>query len=247
MPQELNLRPVPPKRRSGLWRTLGLLLSGPVAAFGAKNIVEGAHTINKLADTIKAGPQPDRRVRTGDDRTLDLAAIAFLSGSTEIEVERQLANRRRQTTWATRCYLAGGCGFLLLWFWQALLSPAYASFSYVLGLLALCALHRSQLRRPATKGATECPRPKPSSRRGFSTSVFQQRSFTARENPSPRPLSRENQSPRDRACPSMRPAGDGMGSLPLPAVWRGDTTTTATSRSAEQAVTCPWKRAPRLA
>lgn len=139
MPTELNFKPVPPKRRGGLWRTLRFLLSGPVAAFGAKNIAEGAHTINKLTDTIKAGPQPDRRVRTDEDSVLDLAAIAFLSGSSEAEVERQLANRRRQTAWATRCYLAGGCGFLLLWFWQALLSPAYASFSYVLGLLALCA------------------------------------------------------------------------------------------------------------
>lgn len=140
MAPELNLKSTPPKRKAGLWRTLGFLLSGPVAAFGARNIVEGAHTINTLADTIKAGPQPDGRIRTGEDRTLDLAAIAFLSGSSEAEVERQLANRRRQTTLAARCYLAGGCGFLMLWFWQALISPAYASLSYVLGLLALCAM-----------------------------------------------------------------------------------------------------------
>ena len=140
MQPELDRKPGPPKRKNGLWRTLGFLLSGPVAALGTKNIADGARTINKLADTIKAGPQPDRRVRTDGDRALDLAAIAFLSGASEAEVERQLANRRRQTVWATHCYLAGGCGFLLLWFWQALLSPAYASPSYVLGLLVLCAV-----------------------------------------------------------------------------------------------------------
>ena len=140
MQPELNSKPQPPRRRTGLWRTLGFLLGGPVAAFGARNIVEGARTINTLADTIKAGPQPDRRVRTGDDRVLDLTAIAFLAGTSEAEVEHQLANRRRQTTWATHCYLVGGCGFLLLWFWAALLSPAYVSLPYVLGLLALCAV-----------------------------------------------------------------------------------------------------------
>lgn len=122
-----------------MWRTLGFLLNGPVAAFDARNIAEGARTIGGLVDAIKAGPRPDHRVRTGEDGALDLAATAFVAGTNEAEVERQLANKRRQTTWATRCYLAGGCGFLLLWFWQALLSPAYASPSYVLGLLALCA------------------------------------------------------------------------------------------------------------
>lgn len=140
MEPELNLKPGPPKRRTGLWPTLGFLLGGPVAAFGAKNIAEGARIISTLADRIKAGPQPDRRVRTGEDRVLDLAAIAFLGGTSEAEIERQLANRRWQTTWATRCYLTGGCGFLLLWFWQALRSPAYASLAYVLGLMALCAV-----------------------------------------------------------------------------------------------------------
>lgn len=136
----LNLTPEPPKRRTGLWRMLGFLLGGPVAAFGAKHIAEGARTISTLTDTIKARPQPDRRIRTDEDRVLDLRAIAFLGGTSEAEIERQLANRRRQTTWATRCYLAGGCGFLVLWFWQALLSPAYANLPYVLGLLALCAV-----------------------------------------------------------------------------------------------------------
>lgn len=128
------------RRRRGLWRTLGLLLGGPVAAFGAKNIADGARTIRGLAEAVKAGPQPDPRLRTDEDRRIDLSAVAFLSGVSEAEVERQLANRRRQTTWATWCYLAGGCGFLLLWFWEALLTPAYASPSYVLGLLALCAV-----------------------------------------------------------------------------------------------------------
>ena len=140
MRPETDVKSGPATRRRGLWRTLGLLLRGPVAAFGAKNIADGARTIRWLAEAVKAGPQPDGRIRTGEDRRIDLEAIAFLSGASKAEVERQLANRRRQTAWATRCYLAGGCGFLLLWFWQALVTPAYASPSYVLGLLALCAV-----------------------------------------------------------------------------------------------------------
>lgn len=140
MSEEVKAKAGAGRRRRGLWRTLGLLLGGPVAAFGAKNIADGARTIRGLAEVVKAGPQPDPRIRLDEDRLIDLNAVAFLSGASEAEVERLLANRRRQTTWATRCYLAGGCSFLLLWFWQALANHAYASLSYVLGLLALCAV-----------------------------------------------------------------------------------------------------------
>ena len=130
----------PPKHRLGLWRTLGFLLGGTVAAFGTKNIVEGARTIGSLADRIKAGPAPDRRVRTDDERYLDMQATAFLAGTSASGLDRLLANRRRQSARATKCYLAGGIGFFAFWFYEAFVSPVYASLPYVLGLIALCSV-----------------------------------------------------------------------------------------------------------
>ena len=125
-------------RQRGLWGSLGFLLGGPVAAFGAKNVMEGAHTISNLVDVIKAGRAPDRRVRVDEAGGLDLQAMALIAGTSEAGVEGMLANRRRQTARATWCYLAGGCGFLLFWFFQAFVSPVYASLPYVLGLVTLC-------------------------------------------------------------------------------------------------------------
>ena len=131
-------KPAPPRRRRGLWRGLGFLLGGPVAAFGAMNIGEGARTIGALADRIKAGDQPDRRVRVDAKHYLDLQATAFLAGTNTAGLERLLANRRRQSAVATKSYLAGGCGFLAFWFYEAFVTPVYASLPYVLGLIALC-------------------------------------------------------------------------------------------------------------
>lgn len=138
--QRRSRSPSPPKQRVGLWRTLGFLLGGPIAAFGAKNVVQGARTIGSLADKIKAGPPPDPRVRTNDERFLDLEATAFLAGTSAAGLEQLLANKRRQSARATKSYLAGGFGFLLFWFYEAFVSPAYASLPYVLGLIALCSV-----------------------------------------------------------------------------------------------------------
>ena len=128
----------PSTRRRGLWGTLGFVLRGPVDAFNPKQVTEGAQTIGRLVDVIKAGPQADPRIRVVDDRTLDLTATAFLAGASQAEVERQLWNRRRQTVVSTYCYLAGGIGFLALWTFEALLEPTYAGLPYILGLIGLC-------------------------------------------------------------------------------------------------------------
>lgn len=130
----------PPKRKVGLWRVLGFLLGGPIAAFGAKNIADGARTIGGLKDTIKAGPMPAHRVRVDDERFLDMQATASLAGTSPAGLEQLLNNKRRQSARATKCYLAGGVGFLLFWFYEAFVSPAYASLPYVLGLTALCSV-----------------------------------------------------------------------------------------------------------
>ena len=129
-----------PKIRRGLWGTLATILGGPVDAFNPRQVAEGAQTIGRLVDIIKAGPQADPRVRVADDHSLDLPVIAFLAGASQSEIQRQLWNRRRQSAIATYCYLIGGAGFLALWTFEALLQPSYASLPYILGLIGLCAV-----------------------------------------------------------------------------------------------------------
>ena len=130
----------PPRSRIGLWATLGSVLRGPVEAFNPRQVAQGAQTIGRLVDIMKAGPKADPCIRVGDDRALNLAATAFLAGASKAEIERQLWNRRRQSAISTYCYLAGGAGFLMLWTFEALLQPAYVSLTYILGLIGLCAV-----------------------------------------------------------------------------------------------------------
>ena len=127
-----------PKKQRGLWGMLGSVLRGPVDAFNPRQVAEGAQTIGRLMEVIKAGPQADPRIRVVDDRSLDIAATAFLAGASQAEIHRQLWNRRRQSAISTYCYLAGGVGFLALWTFEALLQPSYASLPYILGLIGLC-------------------------------------------------------------------------------------------------------------
>ena len=133
-------RPAEPRRPRGLWRALAYLLGGPVAAFGAKNVLESARTIEGLAETIKAGPGPDRRVRLDENGTFDVRAMAFLAGTSAYGLETMLAKRRRQTARATKVYLFGGVCFLAFWLYEALTAPIFASLPYVLGLIAFCAV-----------------------------------------------------------------------------------------------------------
>jgi len=130
--------PPPGGKRRGLWGTLGTLLRGPVDAFNPRQIVEGAQVIGRLTDIIRAGPQRDARIRVEEDHGLDLPAIAFLAGTSEAEIMRQLANRRRQSAMAAYTYLAGGAGFFVAWVYVALLQPGYVSLAYVLGLVGFC-------------------------------------------------------------------------------------------------------------
>ena len=129
-----------PKRGRGLWGTLGAVLRGPVDAFNPRQVAEGAQMIGRLVQVIKAGPQADPRVRVVDDGSLDIAAIAFLAGASQADIQRQLRIRRRQTAIATYCYLTGGVGFLTLWTFEALLLPSYVSLPYIIGLVGLCAV-----------------------------------------------------------------------------------------------------------
>ena len=130
----------PEKRRRGLWGTLGTVLRGTIDAFDPAGVRKGAHTIALLTEAIRSGPVPDRRVRVEEDGALDLPAIAFLAGRSEVEVVQMLRNRRRQSKIAVYSYLIGGFGFLLIWVYEALLVPAYASFGYIVALVAFCAV-----------------------------------------------------------------------------------------------------------
>lgn len=125
-------------KRRGVWGSLGRLLKGPVDAFNPRQVAEGARTIGRLAKIVRSGPQPDPRICVNQDNSLDLPAIAFLDGTSEMEIRKQLANRRKQSTIATYCYLAGGTGFLVIWLYEALLQPGYASVAYILGLIGVC-------------------------------------------------------------------------------------------------------------
>jgi len=124
--------------RRGLWGTLGTLLRGPLDAFNPRQVAQGAQVIGRLTNIIRAGPQRDPRIQVEEDHGLDLAAIAFLSETSEAEIMRQLANRRRQSATAAYTYLVGGAGFFVAWVYVALLQPSYVSLTYVLGLVGFC-------------------------------------------------------------------------------------------------------------
>jgi hypothetical protein len=127
-----------PRRPGGLWRGLKFVLGAPLQALSTDQIVKGAGVIGDLADQIKGGPRPDPRVRVDEGRFLDLETMALVQGVSLAEIHRLLADRRRKTSRAVFCYLCGGAGFLALWLIEALMTPAYASLAYVIGLLAIC-------------------------------------------------------------------------------------------------------------
>jgi hypothetical protein len=132
-------RPAKPKRRS-FRIVLNFVFGGPINAFNAANIAEGASTIEDLAMRIRRGPGADPRVRVRDDRTLDLQAMALKAGVSIADIEVLLWNKRRQTKRAVFCYAFGAISFFGLWLWEALSTPTYARLSYVIVLLTICGL-----------------------------------------------------------------------------------------------------------
>lgn len=126
------------RRRGTIWRGLRFILRSPFGALGTEDIVRNAETIGKLGAQIRRAPGPDTRIRTDDDRNLDIVAMAAGAGVSIAEIMRLLGNRRRQTAHAVFYYLAGGFGFLGLWLLEAVRIPVYARAAYVVGLLAIC-------------------------------------------------------------------------------------------------------------
>lgn len=130
----------PPRRRRGLWRALGFLVGGPIAAFGVGNVVEGAHTIGSLAGKIKAQSNRPSSVRLNDAGFFDLPETAARNNTDVHYLQTLLRYRRAQTARATKTYLIGGCGFLAFWVYSGLIAPGGASTAYILALIALAAL-----------------------------------------------------------------------------------------------------------
>ena len=134
-----NNSPHPEKQRGPLWRGVRLVVGAPVACFGYRQIAHNASTIKTLVGDIRKGREPDPRVRVADDRTLDVAAMAWGAQVSPAEIERQLENRKRQTVRATFCYLLGAGLFLALAFYHAIaLLPVFPTLSYVLTMTAIC-------------------------------------------------------------------------------------------------------------
>lgn len=114
-------------------------MAAPAACFGAKQIRENAAYISDLAQAIRTGPGADMGVRLHGDRTLDVLSMAWNAQVPIAEIERQLANRRRQTARSTLCYLAGAVLFLVVGFYHAATAlPASPSLLYVVGMGAIC-------------------------------------------------------------------------------------------------------------
>lgn len=130
----------PPPRRRGLWRALGFLVGGPIAAFGVGNVVEGARTIESLAGRIKAENNRPSSVRLDDAGFFDLPETAARTNTDVYYLQVLLRYRRAQTARATKTYLIGGSGFLAFWVYSGLIAPGGASTAYILALIALAAL-----------------------------------------------------------------------------------------------------------
>jgi hypothetical protein len=131
---------VAPGKKRHLWGGIKFIFGGPINALGVEHIAAGASVIGNLTDRIRWGPGRDSRVRVHADRALDLQTMAFNAGVSIAGIEMMLANRRRQTARAVLCYAAGAAGFLGLWLWQALSTPAYTRLPYVIVFLMICGL-----------------------------------------------------------------------------------------------------------
>ena len=133
IPQQLG------KQRGPLWRGVRLIVAAPLACFGYAQIADSASKIRGLVGVIHSGPQPDPHVRLAPDRSLDVTAMALAAQVSPAEIERQLENRRRQTTRATFLYLLGSGLFVALAFYHAMVTlPALPTLSYLLTMISIC-------------------------------------------------------------------------------------------------------------
>ena len=101
--------------RGWAWRGAKLVLKAPMAAFPLGQIVRNGLRLGQTVSDLRRGPKPPRAVPQQPDGTLDLAAMAFISGLSEGEMDERLARRRRQTAMAAYIAFAMGWVFVVLW------------------------------------------------------------------------------------------------------------------------------------
>ena len=134
----------PPKKRGIFRRTYRgakWLAASPVQWAGLKSIREGASFIGDLTARARARPVRDPRFKTEDEGDFDLRATAFSMGMTVGQLERRLADRRRQT--AMMAYLLGALGLIAFagWFFKVISIPmATGRLVLAVDFLPLCAL-----------------------------------------------------------------------------------------------------------
>lgn len=131
--------PARPNRRP-FRATLSFIFGGPISAFNAANIAEGASAIGDLATRIRHGPGADPRVRVREDRTLDLGEMAFKARVPVSQVKTMLWSRQQQTAKAVYYYALGAVSFFGVWVYEALSTPAYARVAYVVILMMISGL-----------------------------------------------------------------------------------------------------------
>ena len=108
---------------------------------GVKSIRQGASFISDLAARTRAHSVRDARLKTENEGDFDLRATAFSMGMTVGQLERRLADRRRQT--AMMAYLLGVLGLVAFagWFFKVISTPMVAGrLVLAIDFLPLCAL-----------------------------------------------------------------------------------------------------------
>jgi hypothetical protein len=108
---------------------------------GVKSIRQGALFIGDLSARARAQPVRDPRFKTEVGGDFDLRATAFSMGMTVGQLERRLADRRRQT--AMMAYLLGVLGLVAFaaWLIKVISTPEAAGRLVIaMDFLPLCAL-----------------------------------------------------------------------------------------------------------
>jgi hypothetical protein len=114
------------RRRSFFGRVfsvIGWWSAGAIDWAGVRHLWRGASLIRDLSARLSNGSPRDPRFRIGEDREFDLEATAFLHGVSVFDLQKRLAERRRQT--ARIAYVTFALGWLSLtaWMCAAFVSP----------------------------------------------------------------------------------------------------------------------------
>ena len=134
----------PPKKRGIIrraYRGAKWLAASPVPWMGVKSIRQGASFISDLSARTRAQSVRDSRFKTEDEGDFDLRATAFSMGMTVGQLERRLADRRRQT--AMMAYLLGVLGLVAFaaWLLKVISTPMVTGrLVLAIDFLPLCAL-----------------------------------------------------------------------------------------------------------